>query len=235
MTINDFIQETKKLGIELDNNILEKLNEYYIFLTEYNMHTNLTRIIEKEDVYLKHFYDSILVTKYFDFNNCSSLLDIGTGAGFPGVVLALLFPNIKVTLLDSNSKKTTFLELLKEKLNINNIEIVHARAEDYAKLNQEKYDVCISRSVAFLDIIVGLSMPFIKKDGIIILMKGILNDELKLLNNNFKQIGIKEYKINNYYLYNNEDERNIIILSKENNIPILSYPQLLKRHSKLIK
>ena len=199
------------------------------------MHTNLTRIIEKEDVYLKHFYDSILVTKYFDFNNCSSLLDIGTGAGFPGVVLALLFPNIKVTLLDSNSKKTTFLELLKEKLNINNIEIVHARAEDYAKLNQEKYDVCISRSVAFLDIIVGLSMPFIKKDGIIILMKGILNDELKLLNNNFKQIGIKEYKINNYYLYNNEDERNIIILSKENNIPILSYPQLLKRHSKLIK
>ena len=105
MNKEEFIKETKKLGINLTNPMLEKLEIYANFLLEYNEHTNLTAIKTKEDVYLKHFYDSLTMCKVIDLNKEESLCDIGTGAGFPGMVLKILFPHLKVTLLDSNQKK----------------------------------------------------------------------------------------------------------------------------------
>ena len=104
MTINEFIEEVKSLGLNPTKEILEKLDIYAKFLQEYNEHTNLTAITKLEDIYLKHFYDSLTLTKVIDLNTCKNLLDFGTGAGFPGMVLKIFFPELKVTLLDSNNK-----------------------------------------------------------------------------------------------------------------------------------
>ena len=176
MNRDEFIKELKNIHINLNDETLEKLDNYKDILLEYNLHTNLTAIKEENMVYLKHFYDSLTIYKYIDEGN---LLDIGTGAGFPGMVLAIVKPNLKVTLLDSNNKKTKFLEYLKKELNINNVEIVHERAEDYIKNNREKFDYITSRAMASLRILCELSIPGLKIGGKFIAMKGNLDSELK--------------------------------------------------------
>ena len=118
MNIEEFINETKKLGIDVTGEQLEKLEIYCNFLLEYNTHTNLTAIKNREEVYLKHFYDSLTLVKSIDLTSIENLLDIGTGAGFPGMVLKIFFPNLQIYLVDSNNKKTKFLNELKNKLNV---------------------------------------------------------------------------------------------------------------------
>ena len=233
MQINEFIEEIKKLGVEINNDQLHQLEIYYNELVAYNSHTNLTSIIKKEDVYLKHFYDSLTLSKAIDFNNINNIIDIGTGAGFPGVIIKIFYPQIKLTLLDSNNKKTKFLELLVEKLNLNNVTIINDRAEIYAKNNQNKYDLCVSRAVAFIDIITSLSTPLIKEDGQVILMKGSINNEKSILDNHLSELNIKSYKVINFNLPITNDERNLIILNKkESHNKILEYNQILKRNKK---
>lgn len=109
MNKEEFISEVKKIGIDITDDIIDKLDIYCNFLLEYNEHTNLTAIREENEVYLKHFYDSLTITKVIDLNNVESLLDIGTGAGFPGMILKIFYPHLKVTLIDSNNKKIKFL------------------------------------------------------------------------------------------------------------------------------
>lgn len=128
MTKNEFLAELAKLGINLTEKQINDLEIYAKFLLEYNSHTNLTAITELNDVYLKHFYDSLTIVKNIDLTKIANLLDIGTGAGFPGMVLKIVFPSLKVTLLDSNNKKIAFLKELAKKLNLN-VEIVYDRAE----------------------------------------------------------------------------------------------------------
>jgi len=140
MNRDNFIDEIKKLGILVTDDKLEKLDKYLDFLLEYNTHTNLTAIKNKEDIYLKHFYDSLTIIKGVDLNKYNNLLDIGTGAGFPGMVLKIFYPNLDITLLDSNNKKTTFLTKLSEKLNIK-VNIIHDRVENYAINNLNKFDI----------------------------------------------------------------------------------------------
>ena len=123
MTKNEFLAELAKLGINLTEKQINDLEIYAKFLLEYNSHTNLTAITELNDVYLKHFYDSLTIVKNIDLTKIANLLDIGTGAGFPGMVLKIVFPSLKVTLLDSNNKKIAFLKELAKKLNLN-VEIV---------------------------------------------------------------------------------------------------------------
>ena len=231
MQINSFIDSLKELNIELDEEKLKKLEIYYNFLNEYNEHTNLTAITEKEDVYLKHFYDSLTISKVVDLNNIDSLLDIGTGAGFPGIVLKIVYPNIKLTVLDSNNKKTTFIKLLLEKLNINDVTIINDRAENYALKHLNEFDIVTSRAVAFMDIIISLSFPFIKKEGKVILMKGNLDNELSILNNHKKELDINKFSINSFKLPISGDERNIVVLEKNNlSTKVLNYNQILKRN-----
>jgi 16S rRNA (guanine527-N7)-methyltransferase len=231
MQINSFIDSLKELNIELDEEKLNKLEIYYNFLNEYNKHTNLTTITEKEDVYLKHFYDSLTISKVVDLNNINNLLDIGTGAGFPGIVLKIVYPNIKLTVLDSNNKKTTFIKLLLEKLNINDVTIINDRAENYAINHLNEFDIVTSRAVAFMDIIISLSFPFIKKEGKVILMKGNLDNEISILNNHQKELDINKYSINNFKLPISGDERNIVVLEKNNlSTKVLNYNQILKRN-----
>ena len=158
MTIDRFIEELKKINIELNEEQLDKLKKYASFLLEYNKTTNLTAIRDIEGVYLKHFYDSLLVfnSDIIDYSNINSLIDIGTGAGFPGVVIKIMYPNIKVTLLDSNNKKTKFLEELVKILELDDVTIVNDRAESYVKNHRQEFDITIARAVSELRIIAEL-------------------------------------------------------------------------------
>lgn len=172
-----FLEELKNINIELSPKQIEQLDKYCDLLLEYNKHTNLTAIKEKELVYLKHFYDSLTINKYIKKND--NVLDIGTGAGFPGMVLAIVRPDITITLLDSNNKKIKFLEYLKNELNITNVTLIHDRAEKFAHENLEKFDVVTSRAVARLRILLELSIPVLKINGIFIGMKANLDEELE--------------------------------------------------------
>ena len=131
MNLDLFIEETKKLGIELTSQQLEKLNQFYELLISWNQKMNLTRIIEKEDVYLKHFYDSLTLSKVIDLKQDLTLCDVGSGAGFPGIVLKICFPNLKITLLDSLQKRVNYLNRTIEQLDLHDIKAIHTRSEDY--------------------------------------------------------------------------------------------------------
>ena len=137
MNINNFIEELKKINIDINNQQLEQLEQYYKLLVEYNEKMNLTGITEKEQVYLKHFYDSLTMNKIIDLNKVESLCDVGTGAGFPGLVIKILFPNIEVTLVDSLNKRIEFLNVVIEELNLTGITTLHSRIEDFGKNTRE--------------------------------------------------------------------------------------------------
>ena len=230
MINNYFINELKKLNIKITNKELEQLEQYYDFLIQYNEHTNITAITKKDDVYIKHFLDSLMVTKSIDLNHINNLIDIGSGAGFPGIVLKIFFPNIKIILLDSNNKKTTFLNEVIKKLNLKDIQVVNLRAEEYMKNHLNEYDICISRAVAYIDIITSLSLPFIKEDGSVILMKGNYQDEIKILNTYKKELHISNFDIINYKILSDDNNRSLIVIRKnEVTSKIVNYPKILKQ------
>ena len=230
MINNYFINELKKLNIKITNKELDLLEQYYNFLIKYNEHTNITAITKKDDVYIKHFLDSLMVTKAINFNKIDNLIDIGSGAGFPGIVLKIFFPNIKIILLDSNNKKTTFLNEVIKKLNLKDIQVVNLRAEEYMKNHLNEFDICISRAVAYIDIITSLSLPFIKEEGSVILMKGNYQDELKILNTYKNELHISNFDIINYKILSDDNNRSLIIIRKnEVTSKIVNYPKLLKQ------
>lgn len=172
-----FVLELSKIGIELDDMKIEQFRLYAEFLKEYNSHTNLTAIKETCDIYLKHFYDSLVLAKYFDFRE-KRVLDIGSGAGFPGVPLKICFPSMELVALDANGKKTKFLELLREKLGIE-FEVINERAEKYVLNEREQFDVVISRAVTAMPILCELSIPFVKVGGYFLPYKGKLDESLE--------------------------------------------------------
>lgn len=173
----EFIKALKELNINITKKQLSDLDSYYKMLIDYNSHTNLTRITDEKEVYLKHFYDSLTLVKAVTLND-QKLLDVGTGAGFPGLVLKIVFPSLKVTLIDSLNKRIKFLNSVIEKLNLNNIKAIHARAEEYILNNREKYDVVTSRAVANLNMLSELCIPYVKVGGYFIPMKAEAQNEL---------------------------------------------------------
>ena len=188
-----------QLNLNIPEKSKQQLEEYANFLLEYNKHTNLTAIKNLEEVYIKHFYDSLTLTQIADLNE-GSLLDIGSGAGFPGLVLAIVFPNLQVTLLDSNNKKIKFITDCVQKLNLKNVTIVQKRAEEYTKENREKYDYITSRAVAELRILLELGIPALKINGSYLVMKGNIKEEINqsqiaLTKLNAKIIEIKELEL----------------------------------------
>lgn len=195
----EFIKALEDLGISINEVQLNQLKEYYNLLIEYNTHTNLTRITEEKDVYLKHFYDSLTICKVINLNN-QELLDIGTGAGFPGLVLKIVFPHLKVTLVDSLNKRIIFLNSVIKKLGLTDIKAIHERAETYIKDNREKYDIVTSRAVANLNLLSELCLPYVKIGGYFISMKADIKDEIASSLNAIKTLGgvikeIKEFKL----------------------------------------
>lgn len=188
MTINDFIEELKKIGIILNDNQLNQLEQYYELLVEKNKVINLTGIVEKEEVYLKHFYDSLTIVKSIDLNKISNLCDIGTGAGFPGLVLKIVFPQLKVVLLDSLNKRVYFLNDVINTLNLKNIEVIHTRAEEYALSHRNSFDVTTARAVANLSILLEYAIPMTKVGGYFIALKGNVREELEDSKNALKEL-----------------------------------------------
>ncbi|WP_031542296.1 16S rRNA (guanine(527)-N(7))-methyltransferase RsmG [Mesoplasma photuris] len=158
-------------NIELTDDIKSKLNRYYEILIEENSKYNLTRISEMDEVFEKHFLDSLLFTNNFKIKD-QKIADIGTGPGFPGVVLKIFFPNTKITLIESNGKKVNFLNLLIQKLNLKDIEVSNQRAEEISVIQKEKFDIVISRAVAYLDILLEIGVQLIKVGGHFIALKG---------------------------------------------------------------
>ena len=179
MNIETFIKEVEKLNITVTKENLASLAKYKDLLIEYNKKFNLTAIKSDEEIYLKHFYDSLTLIKAYSLNGNLKLLDIGTGAGFPGIVLKIFYPDLELTLLDSNHKKIAFLEVVIKELNLKNVTCINSRAENLPKTYREYFDIVTSRAVAHLRILLELSIPYLKVGGKLIAMKGLSEEEIK--------------------------------------------------------
>lgn len=216
-------EEAKKNSIILDNDQINKFIKYKELLKEWNNKINLTAITADKQILMKHFIDSLEVVKYINKN--SNVIDVGTGAGFPGIVIAIYFKgDIKITLMDALNKRIDFLEEVIKELNLLNIEIVHARAEEFGQKEKyrESYDYAVSRAVAPLNILLEFDIPFIKVGGKCLLLKGTkLNEEIQKSNKALEKVNSKITNIYkyNYILYGEEYNRNIVEITKEKETP----------------
>lgn len=205
-----FLEELKKLGILLTPKQEQDLDTYYKLLISYNNNVNLTAITKEEDVYLKHFYDSLTLFKGIDLKENLKICDLGTGAGFPGLVLKIVFPNLAITLVDSLEKRIKFLDLVIKELELKNIKTVHSRIEEFKEI--EAFDVVVSRAVAKINILLELGCKIPKVNGLFVFMKGNILEELKSAKNALKVLNYSLEKIINFKLPIEESERNIVIL-----------------------
>lgn len=224
MILEKFIKELEKINIKITEETLEKLDKYYNLLIETNKHINLTAITKKEDVYLKHFYDSLTTIKAINLDQEIDICDLGTGAGFPGIVLKIVFPNIKLTLVDSLAKRCKFLEEVIKELDLNNTKVICNRIEDYSKENIEKHDTLITRAVAKTSIILELGLQSLKVNGNFILLKGNIDEELKNLKIIEKELKVKLKKQEEFLLPVENSKRTILVFKKEVSTPV-KYPR----------
>ena len=209
MTIEEFIKEVEALGLKVTEEKLEQLDVIYNTLVETNKTMNLTRITEKEDVYLKHFYDSLTLAKVYDLSKVNTLCDIGTGAGFPGLVLKIFYPNLEITLVDSLFKRVKYLNSLIDKLELTGIKAYHNRAEDIIKENK-KFDIVTARAVSALPKLLLWTMPLVNKNGSFLAMKGNVEEELELSKDIMKKHNWYVNKKENFTLPTKEDVRTIL-------------------------
>ncbi len=210
------IEQAEKSNIELTQKQVDDFNRYYELLIEWNEKMNLTALTEENDVALKHFCDSVLLLNYADIPENSSLIDVGTGAGFPSVPLKIMRPDIKLCLLDSLNKRLVFLKEVVSELNLQNVEIVHSRAEDGAKNTKlrEKFDFATSRAVAQLNVLSEYCLPYVKIGGAFLAMKGKYSEEeIANAKTAIKTLGGKTQKVSTYNLADSS-ERTIINVLK---------------------
>jgi 16S rRNA (guanine527-N7)-methyltransferase len=201
-----------KIDVKLSDRQLEQFEIYFKFLVEYNEVVNLTAITDEEGVYIKHFYDSILLSKVIDLNDVKTLCDVGSGAGFPSIPLKILYPELNVTIIDSLDKRIKFLALLCEKLELSNVNLVHNRAEEYAKDHRETFDVVTARAVARFNILNELCIPLVKVGGCFISMKGKNAQEEINEGNSLKLLNGKILKTEEYFLPKEESKRVLIVI-----------------------
>ena len=214
MKINEFIESIKQLGINITDDMINKLNKYYEMLISWNEKINLTSITQKEEVYLKHFYDSLTLIKSYDLTKNISVCDVGTGAGFPGLVLKVVFPNLNVTLVDALNKRVKFLNEVIKELNLKNIVAVHQRAEEFAKENREKFDIVTSRAVAKLNVLNELCLPMVKINGYFIPMKANIEDEINLSKKSLQELNYTIDEVISFTLPKENSIRNLIKIKK---------------------
>ena len=223
MNKEEFKEELLKLNINITNDQLSKLDKYYQLLLQENKKYNLTAITEEKQVYLKHFYDSLTIVKAIDLNN-QYLCDIGTGAGFPGMVLKIVFPNLKVDLIDATLKKCHFLNMLINELKLSNINVINARAEEYSHQVREKYDIVTCRAVAPLKHLLEYSIPLIKINGTFIALKSNLGAEMINIDNYYRKLFLSDEKIIEFTLPYELSHRSIYKITKQKTTPLL-YPR----------
>ena len=230
MNYKEFKEELSKLGIVLTSTQENQLEMYYNLLIEWNNKMNLTGITERNSVYLKHFYDCITLIKAIDLTKNLKIVDVGTGAGFPGLVLKIVFPNLDVVLVDALNKRINFLNHVIESLKLENIEAIHDRIENYAKNNLEVFDLVTCRAVAKLNIISELCLPLAKINGYFIPMKATIEDEIS----DTKYLEVLKSKVESVITFNLPIEnsvRNLIVIKKYGSID-KKYP---RQYDKIIK
>lgn len=215
----------KEIQIKFTEEQLQKFYEYMNMLIEWNKKINLTAIIEPKEIILKHFIDSLTILKYVNDNE--KMLDVGTGAGFPGIPIKIMNENIEITLLDSLNKRINFLNEAINKLELKNISAIHSRIEDYGKNNKyrEKYDIVTSRAVANLATLSEYMLPMLKIKGKSICMKGSdIKEEVKNSKRAIDILGGEIVNIEELVLPKSDNRRNLIIIEKKKNTP-LKYPR----------
>lgn len=216
---NLLMKELNALSIEISDVQAKQFYTYMNLLIEWNKKINLTAITEENEIVTKHFVDSLIISKYLQ--ESKNVMDIGTGAGFPGVPLKIINNDINMELLDSLNKRIIFLNEVIIQLELRNINAIHSRAEDLARINKyrEKYDVVVSRAVARLNILLEYMIPFVKVGGICICMKGSNIDELEEAKKAINILGGKIEKIEEISLPDTDIKRNNIIIKKIKNTP----------------
>ncbi|MBN6187293.1 16S rRNA (guanine(527)-N(7))-methyltransferase RsmG [Aneurinibacillus sp. BA2021] len=209
-------------GLILSDEQLAQFETYYELLVEWNEKMNLTGITEKPQVYEKHFYDSMTPAFFYDFTTVGSVIDVGSGAGFPGIPLKICFPGLALTILDSLNKRLVFLQEVTKQLGLQQVSFVHSRAEDAGrdKKYREQFDVATARAVARMNVLSELCMPFVKPGGSFIVMKGSnVEEELTEGKKAIKILGGKTEKVETFELPEEQAERNIIIIRKQQKTP----------------
>ncbi len=227
-------KELEKAGIHVEEREVAQFKTYKDYLIEYNSHTNLTAITQPDQILIKHFFDSLIITKFLEIKPNDKIIDVGTGAGFPGVPIKIAFENIQLTLMDSSNKKVAFLKNLIEKLNIET-EIFHVRAEELGvqKNYREKFDFAVSRAVASLNILAEYCLPFVKTGGFFVALKGP-NVQKEMLGSEkaISLLGGEVSKIETFALPQNNGTRSLIIIQKIKNTPN-TYPRCNSKISKI--
>lgn len=232
MLVQDFINFTKENNLVLSEEQIEQLHIYQELLKEKNEVMNLTGIVEKEEVFEKHFLDSILFSfdENLDGTNC---IDVGSGAGFPGLVLAICYPKLRMTLLEPLTKRCNFLSEVVERLNLQNVTIVNMRSEDFCKTNKESFDYAFARAVSKLNILVEIITPLLKVNGVFVALKGkIYQEEIDQSLNAFRELNLKVLKVKESRLPSENDVRGNIFISKIGKTPNKyprNYGQIKKR------
>lgn len=217
----------EKLGIQLNDRQVEQFLIYYEFLVEKNKVMNLTGITDYREVVQKHFIDSLSLVYAADIMKLESMIDVGTGAGFPGVPLKIAFPHLKVVLLDSLNKRILFLNELIDKLRLENITAIHGRAEDAARKKEyrESFDICVSRAVANLSSLSEYCIPFVKKNGFFVSYKSInIDNEINDAKKALFLLGGKCVDKKEFYLPDSDIGRSLIVIKKEKTTPS-KYPR----------
>jgi 16S rRNA (guanine527-N7)-methyltransferase len=226
-TVAQFTELLEQRGITLDSRQLEQFELYYQELVSWNEKMNLTGITERDQVYTKHFYDSISLAFYLNLQEAGSLADIGSGAGFPGIPLKICFPHIKLTIVDSLSKRITFLQHICDTLKLEGVQLIHGRAEDIARQpsHRDAYDIVTARAVARMTLLNEFCLPFVRKDGVFAAMKG--SDPAEELNEakySLKELRGRLNKVEPFKLPVEESARHIILISKTGVTPA-KYPR----------
>ena len=227
MNEKQFIEALAAKGIELSEVQITQFKKYFELLVEWNEKMNLTAITDLEGVYLKHFYDSISPSFYFDFTKVTSVCDVGAGAGFPSIPIKICFPHLHVTIVDSLNKRITFLNHLSEELNLENMEFVHARAEEFGQqaTYRERFDVVTARAVARLSVLSELCIPLAKQGGSFVALKAAAGaEELKDAKKAISTLGASLKEEFSFLLPVEESERSLFIFDKNKQTP-KKYPR----------